>query len=110
MVHFVPCQEGRLLQNKYARLFIDHVFKLHGLLEIMISGHESQVFKANSGMELFSHLGTDLRFSMAFYPETDGLLDVTNSVTKEFLYALMWRGCLIRGFSSCPLAEFARHQ
>ena len=36
MVHFVPCKKDVTTQQ-YAHLFIDHVFKLHGLLEVIIS-------------------------------------------------------------------------
>ena len=44
MVHFVPCRKD-ITAQQYARLFIDHVFKLHGLPEVIISDHESKVFK-----------------------------------------------------------------
>ena len=39
MVHFVPCRKD-IIAQQYARLFIDHVFKLHGLPEVIISDHD----------------------------------------------------------------------
>jgi hypothetical protein len=36
MVHFVPCKE-KLSANKFAELYIDNVFRYHGLSEEFIS-------------------------------------------------------------------------
>ena len=36
MVHFAPCTK-EISVEKYAQLFIHHVFKHHGLLEVIIS-------------------------------------------------------------------------
>ena len=36
MVHFVPCRK-EIIAEQYACLFIDHIFKLHGLPEVIIS-------------------------------------------------------------------------
>ena len=36
MVHFAPCTK-EVTAPKYAQLFVDHVFCLHGLLELIIS-------------------------------------------------------------------------
>ena len=83
MVHFVPCRKDVTVQQ-YARLFIDHVFKLHGLPEVIISDRDPG-FLSKFWAELFAHLGTDLRFSTAFHPQTDGQSEVTNRVMENFL-------------------------
>ena len=36
IVQFVPCGK-EIAAQQYARVFIDHVFKLHGLPEVIIS-------------------------------------------------------------------------
>ena len=83
MVHFVPCKKDIMVQQ-YARLLIHHVFKLHGLPKVIISDRDPRVL-SKFGDELFAHLGTDLRFSTAFHPQTDGQLEATNRVMKNFL-------------------------
>ena len=83
IVDFVPCRKD-ITAHQYARLFIDHVFKLHGLLEVIISDHDPK-FLSKFWDELFAHLGTDLRFSTAFHPQTDGQSEVTNRVMENFL-------------------------
>ena len=83
MVHFVPCRKD-ISAQQYARLFIDHVFKLHGLPEVIISDRDPR-FLSKFWDELFTHLGTDLRFSTAFHPQTDGQSEVTNRVMENFL-------------------------
>ena len=70
IVHFVPCKKVIIVQQ-YARLFIDHVFKLHGLPEVIISDHDP-IFLSKFWDELFAPLGTDLQFSTAFHPQTNG--------------------------------------
>ena len=70
MVHFAPCKKD-ITAQQYARSFIDHVFKLHGLLEVIIFGCDPR-FLSKFWDELFVHLGMDSRFSTAFHPQTDG--------------------------------------
>ena len=67
MVHFVLYKKDTTAQQ-YARLFIDHVFKLHGLPEVIISDHDPK-FLSKFWDELVAHLGTDLWFSTAFHPQ-----------------------------------------
>ena len=83
MVHFAPCTK-EISVEKYAQLFIDHVFKHHGLLEVIIS-HRDPRFTSRCWKELFQKLGTDVRFSTAFHPQTDGQPEVTIRVLKNFL-------------------------
>ena len=36
MVHLTPCTKD-VIAMEYAKLFVDHVFRLHGLAEVIIS-------------------------------------------------------------------------
>ena len=58
MVYFVPCKKD-IIAQQYARLFIEHVFKLHKVQEVIISDHDPR-FLTKFWDELFAHLGTDL--------------------------------------------------
>ena len=70
MVHFAPCRK-EVTAMEYAKLFIYHVFRLHGLPEVIISDRDP-MFTSKFWKGLFDLLGTDLRFSTAFHPQTDG--------------------------------------
>ena len=56
---------------EYAQLFVDHVFRFHGLPEVIISDRDPR-FTGKFWHSLFDLLGTDLRFSTAYHPQTDG--------------------------------------
>ena len=75
MVHFAPCTK-EILAEKYGQLFIDHVFKHHGLPEVIIFDKDPK-FTSRFWKELFQKLKTDLKFSTAFHPQTDGQSEVT---------------------------------
>ena len=95
MVHFIPCRK-EITAQQYARLFIEHVFKLHGLPEVIIS-YWNPKFLSKFWDELFAHLGTDLQFSMAFHPQTDGQSEVTNRVMENILK--LWLGLVCEHFT-----------
>ena len=56
---------------EYAELFVDHIFQLHSLPEVIIFDQDSH-FTNKFWKSLFDLLGTDLRFCTAFHPQTDG--------------------------------------
>ena len=65
MTHMVPCTK-EVTASQYARLFVDNVFQLHGMPKGIISDRDPR-FMSKFWEELFSLLGTDLRFSTAFH-------------------------------------------
>ena len=70
MTHMVPCTK-EVSASQYARLFVDNVFQLHGMPEVIISERDPR-FVSKFWAELFSLLGMDLRFNIAFHPQTNG--------------------------------------
>ena len=104
MVHFAPCTK-EISAEKYAQLFIHHVFKHHGLPEVIISDRDPR-FTSRFWRELFQKLGTDLRFSTAFHPQTDGQSEVTIRVLENFLRPYVERSPHA-WVQQLPLAEFA---
>ena len=79
MVHFVSCKKD-ITTQQYARLFIDHVFKLYGLPKVAISDCDPK-FLSKFWNEIFYFRGTNLRFSTAFHPQTDGQSEVIVAIT-----------------------------
>ena len=70
MVHLAGCRR-EVTAMEYAQIFVDNVFWLHGLPEVIISDRDPH-FTGKFWRSLFDLLSTDLRFSIAFHPQTDG--------------------------------------
>ena len=58
MVHFAPCTK-EVIAPEYAKIFVDTIFGLHGLLEVIISDQDPR-FTSKFWTSLFDLLGTDL--------------------------------------------------
>jgi len=70
MAHFVAITEGTSAEE-LARLFWDNVWKLHGLLESVVSDRRPQ-FAAELTKELNRMLEIKTKLSTAFHPQIDG--------------------------------------
>ena len=69
MMHFVTTTE-RMSAEGLVRLFINNVWKLHGLLESIVSNRRLQ-FVAKMIKELNRMLGIETKLSTSYYPQTD---------------------------------------
>jgi hypothetical protein len=67
-----------------AQLFMDQVFKLHGILHSIVSDHDP-TFTNNFWQELFKLQGTQLHLITAYHPHTDDQIDVVNKCLKTYL-------------------------
>ena len=104
MVHFAACTK-EITAPEYARLFIDHVFRLHGLPEVIISDRDPR-FTCKFWQGLFDLLGTDLRFSTAYHPQTDGQSERMIQTLENFLRPYVERNPA-EWSRQLTLAEFA---
>ena len=68
MTHFVTTE--RMLTKGLAKLFRDNIWKLHKLLESMVSDKGLQ-FVVELTKELNWMLGIETKLLMAFHPQTD---------------------------------------
>ena len=68
--HFVPCRKS-IDAAGLADLFIEHVFRLYGLPDIIVSDRRPQ-FAAAFWQRLCGRLGIEYRLSTAFNPEAEG--------------------------------------
>jgi len=83
MVHFIPTTEKTLAEG-LARLFRDNVWKLHELLESIISDQGLQ-FMAGLIKELNRMLGIKSKLSTAFHPQIDGQTERVNQELEQYL-------------------------
>ena len=104
MVHFAPCRK-EVTAMEYARLLVDHVFHLHGLPVVIISDRDPR-FTSKFWKGLFELLGTDLRFSAVFHPQTDGQSKRAIQTLENFLRPYVERNPQ-NWVKQLPLAEFA---
>ena len=83
MTHFVATTEGTSAEG-LARLFRDNVWKLHGLLESVVSDRGPQ-FAAELMKELNRILGIKTKLSTAFHLQTDGQMERMNQELEQYL-------------------------
>jgi len=67
-----------------AKLFMDIIFKLHGILEMIINDYDP-TFTSHFWQELFKLQGTHLNMSSAYHPQTDGQIEIINKYLETYL-------------------------
>jgi hypothetical protein len=87
-----------------AQLYLQHVWKLHGLPQTMISDCGPQ-FVTQLTCELYHLLGIKLAASTAYHPQTNGQMECVNQELKQYLrvFVSKWQD---NWTELLPLAEF----
>jgi len=83
MVHFIATTEKTSAEG-LAKLFQDHVWKLHGLPKSIILDRGVQ-FVAGMMRELNNSLGIQMKLSTAYHPQTDGQMERINQELEQYL-------------------------
>jgi len=83
MVHLVP---SRITYNarQVAELVFEHIYKLHGLPKHIISDRDV-LFTSTFWARLNQLIGTKLKMSSAYHPETDGSTERANRTITQML-------------------------
>ena len=103
LAHFLPIEKTFPL-NRLAKLYIEEIVRLHGIPASIVSNRDPR-FTSRFWGALHKALGTQLKFSTAFHPQT-------NRQTKQTIRTLedMLRPCVLDFYRSwddhLPLMEF----
>ena len=86
--HFLPV---RVTYNtdRYAKLYLTEIVKLDGVPIFIVSDRDPK-FTSRFWHSLQATLGTSLKFSTAFHPQTDGQSERTIQTLEDML-----RGCVM---------------
>ena len=83
MAHFIPTDIS-VTSERTAQLYIDNVFKLHGLPKSIISDRGPQ-FDAVFWQQFWKQLKVKRTLSTAYHPQTDGQTERVNSIISQYL-------------------------
>ena len=102
--HFLAIKIGLSLE-RLAKLYVNEIVRLHGIPITIVSDRDRR-FVSQFWKKLHMAMGTNLNFSTAFHPQTDGQSERTIQILEDML-----RACAIdfRGSweEHLPLVEFA---
>ncbi|KAI5351062.1 hypothetical protein L3X38_003953 [Prunus dulcis] len=102
--HFLPVRANYML-SKLAQLFVDEIVRLHGV-PVSITSDRDPRFTSRFWTKLHEAFGTQLQFSTAFHPQTDGQSERTIQTLEDML-----RACALQFRNDwdekLPLIEFA---
>ena len=101
--HFLPI-DLRISMQKLAQIYIDEIVRLHGVPSSIVSYRDPR-FTSRFWQTLQEALGTKLRLSSAYHPQTDGQSGRTIQSLEDLL-----RTCVLDHLGSwdeiLPLVEF----
>jgi len=83
IAHFIATTKKTSVEG-LAKLFWDHIWKLHGLPESIISDRGVQ-FAVGMMKELNNLLGIQTKLSTAYHPQTDGQIERINQELEQYL-------------------------
>ena len=85
-VRLIPCCQS-IDSKTAAKLFFSEIVKIHGLPKSIISDRDPK-FTSELWQNLFRSLGTTLKFTTAYHPQANGLVERTNRTIVQILRCL----------------------
>jgi hypothetical protein len=83
MVHYAPCKTA-ISAPEVAQIFFREVVRHHGIPDSIVSDRDSR-FMSNFWQALWKELGSRLKMSTAYHPQTDGQTEKANRTLEEML-------------------------
>jgi transposase InsO family protein len=101
--HFLPLRHP-FTAASVARVFLDNIYKLHGLPKSLISDRD-RVFTSKLWQLLFKLAGVQLHMSSSYHPQTDGQTERVNQCMETYLRCIV-HSCPARWSKWLSVAEF----
>lgn len=101
--HFIPMAHP-FTALTVAKLFLQHVYRLHGLPSSIISDRD-RVFTSQVWQELFRLANVSLKMSSAYHPQTNGQTERVNQCMETFLLCFA-NACPSKWIDWIYLAEY----
>lgn len=101
--HFIPLSHPYTAMS-VAQVFVDQIYKLHGLPKIIISDRD-KVFTSIFWQQLFKLTDTTLNMSSSYHPQTDGQTERLNQCLETYLRC-MSSACPTKWCKWLSLAEY----
>ena len=101
--HFLPLSHPYTAAS-VAQLFVDNIYKLHGLPKVIISDRD-KIFTSTFWQQLFKLTDTTLNMSSSYHPQTDGQIEHLNQCLETYLRC-MTQACPTKWSRWISLAEY----
>ena len=85
VAHFLPIKES-ITAAQLAELYTSRIFSLHGIPQL-ISSDRGSIFTSMFWDSFHKAMGTNIRFSTAFHPQTSGQVERVNQIFEDMLRA-----------------------
>ncbi|PKI36770.1 hypothetical protein CRG98_042847 [Punica granatum] len=85
--HFMPLSHP-YSASMVAQVLLDNVYKLHGMLETIVSDRDS-VFLSKFWQDLFRLQGVELLASTTYHPQTDGQFEFVNKCLETYMRCMI---------------------
>jgi len=86
--HWIATAEKSLTAERFAEIFVDFYFRLHGLPTDIVSDRDVR-FTSEWWRHLTKIWQTKLKMSTAFHPQTDGQAEKANSIVERYLQSFV---------------------
>ena len=96
MAHFIACRKT-YDTSQISHLFFHEVMRLHGIPRSITFERDTK-FMSHFWRSLWRKMETTLNFSTAYYPQTDGQIEVVNRSLGNMLRALVGDNTMGQGF------------
>lgn len=87
--YFIPLSHPYTVVG-VARIFFEHVFKLHGLPRSIVCDKDP-TFISTLQRELFHLSGTSFNFNSSYHPPTYGQIEVVNRTLEMYLRCMFYK-------------------